>query len=290
MRILFICTGNTCRSPMAYTLAKKAFSEKGINVDLDCAGIMVSYSESASKNALEAMRLLGCDLSAHLSKQVTPEMLKKADLILTMTNDHKQRILSAFDFCLGKTYTLYEYANKSQKDILDPYLHGIETYKLCAKEISEAIDMIVENFKPVAIGSDHGGFELKKEIIKHLTDKNITFIDFGTNSTESCDYPVFAKKVAKSVLSGECSRGIIICGTGIGVSITANKIKGIRCALCGDVFSAQQTRLHNDANMLALGARVIGTGTALLIVDTFLETEFSNDQRHKRRIALIEEE
>ena len=141
----------------------------------------------------------------------------------------------------------------------------------------------------IAIGSDHGGFELKKEVMAHLDARGLEYKDFGTNSDASCDYPVYGKAVAKAVASGECERGIIICGTGIGISIAANKVHGIRAALCGDCFSAEATRQHNDANVLALGARVVGPGLALKIVDTFLDTPFSNGERHIRRIEMIED-
>ena len=142
----------------------------------------------------------------------------------------------------------------------------------------------------IAIASDHGGFELKQEIRKYLEENNIEYKDFGTNSTASCDYPAYAKEVAHAVANKEYEKGILICGTGIGISIAANKVKGIRAALCHDCFSAQATREHNDANILALGGRVVGPGLALKIVDTFLNTEFSNDERHMRRIRMIEEE
>ncbi|HHX54959.1 MAG TPA: ribose 5-phosphate isomerase B [Clostridiales bacterium] len=141
----------------------------------------------------------------------------------------------------------------------------------------------------IGIGSDHGGYELKQEIMKHLKDRNIEYKDFGTNSMDSCDYPVYAKKVARAILDGECDKGILICGTGIGISITANRMKGIRAALCHDCFSAEATRSHNNANILALGGRVVGVGHALKIVDTFLDTPFSTDERHNRRITLIDE-
>lgn len=140
----------------------------------------------------------------------------------------------------------------------------------------------------IAIGSDHGGYALKQALMKHLQARGLEYRDFGAYSEASCDYPVYAKAVAKAVASGECEKGILICGTGIGVSITANKIPGIRCALCGDCFSAEATRQHNDANVLAMGARVVGEGLALMIADTFLDTPFSNDERHKRRISMIE--
>lgn len=141
----------------------------------------------------------------------------------------------------------------------------------------------------VAIGCDHGGYELKLEIIKYLEDNKIPFKDYGCYSEASVDYPEYAKKVAHAVVDKECEKGILICGTGIGISIAANKVKGIRAALCSDCFSAQATREHNDANILALGGRVVGPGLAVKIVDTFLHTEFSGDERHQRRIDLIEE-
>lgn len=141
----------------------------------------------------------------------------------------------------------------------------------------------------IAIGSDHGGFELKKKLMEHLSERGLEYKDFGTYSSASCDYPVYAKAVARAVASGECDRGILICGTGIGVSMTANKVHGIRAALCGDCFSAEATRQHNDANILCMGARVVGEGLALKIVDTFLDTPFSNDERHIRRISMIED-
>lgn len=141
----------------------------------------------------------------------------------------------------------------------------------------------------LALGCDHGGYELKQEIIKYLQEKNIEFIDFGCDSTASVDYPEYARKVGTAIIEGTCDKGILICGTGIGISIAANKMKGIRAALCTDCFCAEATRLHNDANILALGGRVVGPGLAVKIVDTFLNTPFSGDERHQRRIDKIEE-
>ena len=137
-----------------------------------------------------------------------------------------------------------------------------------------------------AIGSDHGGYALKQEIMKHLSERGIAYRDYGTYSEESCDYPDYGEAVGRAVASGECERGIVVCGTGIGISIAANKVRGVRCALCGDCFSAQMAREHNDANVLALGARVLGTGLALKIVDTFLDAEFQGG-RHARCVAKI---
>lgn len=140
----------------------------------------------------------------------------------------------------------------------------------------------------IALGSDHGGYTLKKEIIAHLESKHIEYKDFGCEGTESCDYPEYGRAVAEAVARGEYEKGILICGTGIGISIAANKVKGIRCALCSDCFSAEATRQHNDANILAMGGRVVGPGLAIKIVDTFLNTPFSEDERHVRRIKKIE--
>lgn len=140
----------------------------------------------------------------------------------------------------------------------------------------------------LAIGCDHGGFILKGEVINHLKGKGIEFEDFGTYSAESCDYPDIAEKVTDAIVSKTCDLGIIICGTGIGISIAANKVPGIRAALCSDTFSAHACREHNNANILALGERVIGKGLALDIVDTFLKTEFEGG-RHEKRINKITE-
>ena len=136
----------------------------------------------------------------------------------------------------------------------------------------------------IAIGCDHGALALKNRMVAHLQKQGHEVSDFGTYTPDSCDYPEFAAAAAKAVASGECEKGIVLCTTGIGVSITANKIDGIRCALLSDVWSAKMTRLHNDTNMMALGAGVVGENLALEIVDTWLFTEFSGEERHQRRI------
>lgn len=142
----------------------------------------------------------------------------------------------------------------------------------------------------IAIGCDQAGYALKQEIIKHLEARGLAYEDFGCYSTDPVDYPIYGKKVAHAIVEGKCERGILICGTGIGISIAANKVKGIRAALCTDCFTAEATRLHNDANILALGGRVVGPGLALKIVDTFLDTPFSGAERHARRVSMIEGE
>ncbi|NLT15330.1 MAG: ribose 5-phosphate isomerase B [Clostridiales bacterium] len=138
----------------------------------------------------------------------------------------------------------------------------------------------------IALGCDHGGFALMREVIRYLDEHNLPYKDFGTYTEDSCDYPAIAEPVARAVAAGEFEKGILICGTGIGMSIAANKIPGIRAALCTDTFSAEMTRRHNDANILALGARVTGTGLALYILDTFLKTPFDGG-RHARRVEML---
>ena len=141
----------------------------------------------------------------------------------------------------------------------------------------------------IALGSDQAGYELKQEIIKHLEERGLEYKDYGSYNADPVDYPIYGKKVAHAIVDGECDKGILICGTGIGISIAANKVKGIRAAVCSDCFSAEATRLHNDANILAFGARVVGPGLAVKIVDTFLDTDFSGVERHQRRVDMIEE-
>ena len=139
----------------------------------------------------------------------------------------------------------------------------------------------------IAIGCDHGGFALKQEVMRHLDELGLAYKDFGTYSEESCDYPIYGEAVARAVADGEYERGILICGTGIGISISANKVKGIRCALLDNPMSARLTREHNDTNMMAIGAGVTGEMLALEIVATRLTTEFSHAERHQRRIDKV---
>ena len=138
----------------------------------------------------------------------------------------------------------------------------------------------------IAIGNDHIGVELKEHIKKYLEDKNYTVVDYGTNSTERCDYPVYGKKVADAVAGGECDFGILTCGTGVGISLAANKVKGIRAVVCSEPYSAKLSRQHNNTNIVAFGARVIGSATAEMIVDEFLNAEFEGG-RHQRRVDMI---
>ena len=138
----------------------------------------------------------------------------------------------------------------------------------------------------IALGCDHGGLALKRHVMEYLDARGLAYHDFGCYTNESCDYPDFGRAAAEAVASGECDRGIVVCTTGIGISISANKVKGVRCALCGDPYSAEMTRRHNDANMLAMGAGIVGPNMAERIVDVFLNTQFEGG-RHARRVGLM---
>ena len=139
----------------------------------------------------------------------------------------------------------------------------------------------------IAIGSDHGGYDLKQLVIQYLEEKQIPYQDMGCDSRASVDYPVYGKAVAQAVADGSCEKGIVICTTGIGISIAANKVPGVRCALCSDTLSSRMTRLHNNANVLAMGGGMIGPNLALDIVETFLNTPFSEEEKHKRRVDML---
>lgn len=141
----------------------------------------------------------------------------------------------------------------------------------------------------IGIGNDHGGTELKFELVKYLEDKGYEVVNYGTDTAESCDYPVYGKKVAEAVLAGDADCGILICGTGVGISIAANKMKGIRAAVCSDTATARLVKQHNNANILAFGARIVGVELAKDLVDAYLEAEFEGGERHRRRVAMIHE-
>ncbi len=138
----------------------------------------------------------------------------------------------------------------------------------------------------IGIGNDHAALDMKLHIKKYLEDKGYTVKDYGTYTSERCDYPIYGKKVADAVASGECDYGVLICGTGIGISIAANKVKGIRCCACSEPYSARLTRQHNNANIIAFGARVVGTATAEMIVDEFFNATYEGE-RHQKRLDLI---
>jgi len=292
-KILIVDTGNTCRSPLAEMVLKKRLEENGLTDRLlvVSAGLAIESSRAASRGARHAATSVGMSLENHQARQVLPEQLQEADLVLCMTESHRQLLKNMAHLSADKVFTLKEYAGESG-DVLDPYDKPVEEYVDCLGEIAALIDRsyakIVELTEQlrVAIGSDHGGVNLKAEICTLLTELKIEYRDFGAHAGEAVDYPDIAETVCKALLRGEYERAILICGTGIGISISANKIHGIRAALCGDVFSAQATRAHNNTNVLCMGERVIGGGLARMITETWLTTDFEGG-RHERRVDKI---
>jgi ribose 5-phosphate isomerase B len=337
---------------MAKVIADKIFENYKLDISTDSAGTYVPYAQRAEKNAVTAAKKHGLNLSGHLSKQATDEMVKEADIVLAMSKSHKN-----FFGERSNVYTISEYAGGGDYAIADPFGGGLNVYEECFARLENYIEKIAEKLEEaseakaseartdeakadeaqtdcvltvesalenrsipvdipletkdsaipgeteknestentqntgernmIAIGCDHGGFELKTQITKFLDANNINYSDFGTYSLQSVDYPVYAQKVCEAVLSGQCSKGILICTTGIGVSIMANRNKGIRAALCADTFTAKMTRLHNDANVLCMGGGVTGAELAKEIVDIFIKTEFSGEDKHVRRVSML---
>ncbi len=307
-RLIFVCTGNTCRSPMAEYLFRELIKNTSLEGEweVQSRGVSAIPGQKANENAFKALNEEGINLKEHTSRQLTREDLGNADLVLTMTQHHKELVLSmAADFG-DKVFTLKEFAGeKVYLDICDPFGQSLDIYIKTRDEIKEILGKNIGKmddfiFKAgnlvkkknnidrggrmrIAIGSDHAGYDMKIEIINYLKEKGYNYTDFGTNSSQSVDYPDYGYKVARGVAEGNYNRGILICGTGIGMSITANKVENIRAALCHDVFSARATRKHNNSNVLTMGARVIGSGLALEIVKTWLGEEYQRG-RHERRV------
>lgn len=297
MHVLFVCTGNTCRSPLAEVLLKAALDKAGIrDIVVSSAGISAMPGSPASEGSRAVLQPPE-DLSAHMARPVSPDLLCRADLILTMTSSHKDILLDLYPDSEGKVYTLAEYAWGCNKDILDPFGGDFATYSAVRAEIESAVEEVVEKIAgddslKIALASDHGGYRLKEELKEVVRGLGHEFEDYGCHSEESVDYPDFAASAARAVAVRECDCGIIVCGTGIGVAIAANKIKGIRAANCSDTFSARMAREHNDANILTLGQRVVGSGLAKAIVEAYLGSSFEGE-RHRRRldkIAALEED
>lgn len=290
-KIIFLCTSNTFLSPLAETLYRLYAGEE--MPEALSRGLVVLFSEPISPKINVALSQHENSVCSHQnSQQLIQEDITPDTLLLTMTFSEKITLME--NFSQKNVYTLGEFVGEDT-DIADPYGGEEEQYGKCYEDIERRVKRVIEILREIggknmiALGSDHGGFELKQEVIAYLEKQEIPYKDFGCYEKSSCDYPVYARKVANAIVDEECDRGILICGTGIGISIAANKVKGIRAALCHDVFSAQATRKHNDANILAMGARVVGEGLALKIVDTFLNTEFSNEERHIERIHQIED-
>ena len=304
--ILFLCTGNVCRSPMAEGLFRHAVKGRG-EFRILSAGLGAIDGETPTHHSVQAMKEIGLDISKQRSNALTAEMVRSADLILGMTHSHVDTVLLLYPSAAEKTFLLREFDDTLEpyeKDISDPIGSSYYVYVDCRDQIEQGIVTLLKfmeqhNLLPknqgqhvnspvkFALGADHGGFELKETLKAHLRELGVSIADHGTDSKESCDYPDYALEVARSVAAGQAEFGLLICTTGIGVSITANKVGGVRAALVSDVATAKITREHNDANVLCLSGKNTAPDLAKKIVDAFLAAKFEGG-RHERRVLKMD--
>lgn len=298
--ILFVCTGNVCRSPMAEGLFRAAMKGRG-DYRVISAGLGAVDGQPPSTNAVLAARELGIDISAQRSRMLTRELVDEADYIFGMTHSHIETVMMLYPQAAEKTFLLREFdetLDVFEKDISDPIGGSLEIYTICRDQIEQGIASIqrfleqqhppmAANLGTVVLGSDHGGFDLKESICKHLRKQGITFTDLGVHSKEPSDYPDFARAVAESVAQQRAELGILVCTTGIGMSIAANKVPGARAALVDDVQTASLSRRHNNANVLCLAGNKTSAADAVKIVEAFMNTSFEGG-RHERRVNKME--
>ena len=301
--VLFVCTGNICRSPMAEGLFRHV--TRGRNeFRVMSAGVGAVEGLPPSEHAVRALRELGIDISKQRSRMLTPEIVDEADYIFGMTHSHVDTILILYPQAAEKTFLLREFdetLDAYENDICDPIGGSLETYRACRDQIEQGIISMMKFMDQttstasgqgtgklsIALGADHGGFELKEELKQSLLGRGYRVKDFGTNSKELTDYPDYAQTVARSVAEHQLDLGILVCTTGVGMSIAANKVPGVRAALVWDENVARLARQHNNANVLCLAGRGTEHGEAHRIVDAFLSSSFEGE-RHERRVKKIE--
>ncbi|MFN3410276.1 MAG: ribose 5-phosphate isomerase B [Limisphaerales bacterium] len=302
--VLFICTGNICRSPMAEGLFRHYAAGRGEYRVLS-AGLGAVDGQPPSPHSVTAMKELGIDISGQRSRMMTAELAKEADYIFGMTHSHVDTVQLLYPAAAEKTFLLREFdeaLDVYEKDISDPIGGSLNQYRACRDQIKEGVLSVLHFIEhgpggmaktgtvppPVfALGADHGGFALKEELKRHLEARGINFVDLGTHSAESTDYPDYARAVAEMVAAGRAELGLLVCTTGIGMCITANKVDGIRAALVHDPATAALTRQHNDSNVLCLAGKTTPVEAARAIVDAFLGAQFEGG-RHARRVNKIE--
>jgi RpiB/LacA/LacB family sugar-phosphate isomerase len=311
--VLFVCTGNICRSPMAEGLFRAAVKDRP-DIEVASAGVATGYGQPPSPHAIEVLRPWGVDIRDLRSQPLTDELVEKATHIFVMTRGHLEAIQMYFPDAAEKTYLLREFddtASEGHLDVPDPIGLGIHAYFECRDTIRRALPNLVrfiDQSEPmsspqpapspapasstrtlrIALGADHGGIELKRAVHAHLTKKGYVVSDFGANSTESVDYPDYAEAVARHVIAGESDFGILVCKSGIGMSMAANRFPHIRAALIDNIADATVTRQHNDANVLCLAANHVDPGNAPKVVDAFLGTVFEGG-RHGKRVEKLEQ-
>ena len=293
-KILFVCTGNICRSPMAEGFFRELTKEREGYESLS-AGLAAVDGQPPSPHSVTAMKEIGLDISAQRSALITQETMEGVHYIFGLASGHVDNLIRLFPQAREKIFLLREFVEKlptGGKDIADPIGGDLEIYKACRNQIKQGVESIIpfieqqsmtesSNHKTtLAVGADHGGFELKESLKEHLKAQGIAVQDYGPTSDEACDYPDFAQAVSRSVASGQHTLGVLICKTGIGMSMAANKIAGVRAALVTDAESAALTRAHNDANVICFGANQTGAETAKGIVDAFVKSASIFDMPH----------
>ena len=307
-QILFVCTGNTCRSPMAVRLFERELSSSGSSFRVRSAGVSAVPGSPASSGAIDVMGEIGLDLSEHRTERVSGGVIDQSLLVVCMTRAHLAQLRRERPDAADRYYLLGEFLNADEagSDVPDPAGMPLEDYRRVRGLLERAMPALARFVMGltqksklsgdgasagvrtrVALGADHGGVALRRELLRRIEQSGHEVIDFGTDTPESVDYPDFAEKVAREVASGHARFGVLICKTGIGMSIASNRIRGVRAALCSDVESARIARHHNDANVLSLAGSRLDATTAGEILTTFLETEFDGG-RHLRRIRKIE--
>ncbi len=304
-RVLFVCTGNICRSPMAEGLFRHNVRGRS-SYEVYSAGVGAMDGQPPSDYAVRALAELGIDISHQRSSSLTAELVSKADYIFGMTHSHVDAITLLYPQAAEKTFLLREFDETLdffEKDISDPIGGSFEVYANCRDQIEQGIASMLnfldqtsglsENSAQgtekgiIGLGADHGGIELKEIIKEHLRVLGLKVSDLGTHSKESTDYPDYGRAVAQLVADRQVDFGILVCTTGVGMSIAANKVPGVRAALVFDEKTARMAREHNDANVLCLAGRTTPAQLAKKIVESFLQSRFEGG-RHERRVRKIE--
>ena len=302
-KIIFVDEENTRLSPLAAELLKMKLSKAGVvGYNICSRGNVVLFPEPVNPMIEKIAENFGISLAQHQARQLEDGDFTSGTLTIAIDSSSKTKIYEQY-VSATNAFTLKELMDETG-DIFFPLGANAEQYESASENIERLVSDLAEKLAAVkeesekdkaqeakvrlSIGSDHAGYKMKLVLKTHLEERGFEVEDVGCFSEESCDYPDFAKKVAGAVAGGTAEKGVLICGTGIGMSIAANKVPGIRAALVTNEFMAQMTREHNDANVLCMGARVLDTETAVHLLDIFLDTPFSEEEKHMRRISKLE--